>query len=145
MKMESSQLHMTKYARIVDRTKHLEINSVKQHKRSVQYEDNVASEPLTKLNLTDCEQQNDYLQEIGWMTALPQVCEVDSAFCVDHFVQFLHCQILVSCAIYLIVIQSGINISYSAILLPQLNESESSIKINEDEASWIGEIEGRIL
>lgn len=48
-------------------------------------------------------------------------------------------QIVASCIIYCLVIQAGINMSYSAILLPQLLDAHSPISVTPDQASWIGE------
>lgn len=47
-------------------------------------------------------------------------------------------QILASCIIYCLVIQAGINMSYSAVLLPQILDADSSIPVSTEQASWIG-------
>ncbi|XP_050299525.1 facilitated trehalose transporter Tret1-like [Anthonomus grandis grandis] len=49
-------------------------------------------------------------------------------------------QILACCIAHTLVIQPGINMSFSAVLLPQLKESDSTIIINKSEASWIASI-----
>lgn len=47
-------------------------------------------------------------------------------------------QILASFCSYAMVIQAGINLAYSAVLLPQLNSESSDLIINSNQASWIG-------
>lgn len=42
------------------------------------------------------------------------------------------------CIAHTLVIQAGINMSFSAILLPQLDAKKSHIHISKSEASWIG-------
>lgn len=49
-------------------------------------------------------------------------------------------QIVASCAINLIVIQAGINMAFSSILIPQLSEPESDIKIDLDSSSNLASI-----
>ncbi|EFA05013.1 facilitated trehalose transporter Tret1 [Tribolium castaneum] len=49
-------------------------------------------------------------------------------------------QIVACCVAHSLVIQAGINMSFSAILLPQLNEKSSDIHISKSEASWIASI-----
>ncbi|XP_031636936.1 facilitated trehalose transporter Tret1-like [Contarinia nasturtii] len=49
-------------------------------------------------------------------------------------------QILASCAAYSITIQAGVNMSYSAILVAQLNQTDSNIHINRSEATWIASL-----
>nr|CAI5830140.1 unnamed protein product [Callosobruchus analis] len=46
-------------------------------------------------------------------------------------------QTLAVCIANTVVIQVGINLAFSAILLPQLDETKSSIRITKAEASWI--------
>nr|CAH7737889.1 unnamed protein product [Callosobruchus chinensis] len=49
-------------------------------------------------------------------------------------------QILAVCIANTVVIQVGVNLAFSAILLPQLDETKSSIRITKAEASWIASI-----
>jgi MFS family permease len=49
-------------------------------------------------------------------------------------------QIVASCAIYLPVMHSGINLSFSSILIPQLSAPESDIKIDLDSSSTVASI-----
>lgn len=49
-------------------------------------------------------------------------------------------QIVASCAINLIVIQAGINMAFSSILIPQLSEPASDIKIDLDSSSNLASI-----
>lgn len=49
-------------------------------------------------------------------------------------------QIVASCAINLTVIQAGINMAFSSILIPQLSLPESKIRIDQDSSSNIASI-----
>ncbi|XP_066250586.1 facilitated trehalose transporter Tret1-like [Euwallacea similis] len=49
-------------------------------------------------------------------------------------------QILAACIAHSLVIQVGINMTFSAVLLPQLRDENSEIKINIYQASWIASI-----
>jgi hypothetical protein len=49
-------------------------------------------------------------------------------------------QILASCAINLTVIQAGINMAFSSILIPQLSLPESDIQIDLDSSSTVASI-----
>ncbi|CAH1102111.1 unnamed protein product [Psylliodes chrysocephalus] len=49
-------------------------------------------------------------------------------------------QILAACIANTIVIQAGINMAFSAVLLPQLNETRSEMTISKSEASWVASL-----
>lgn len=47
-------------------------------------------------------------------------------------------QIIASCISFTVVIQVGISLSFTSVLLPQLDEKTSDIQISKDQRSWIG-------
>lgn len=47
-------------------------------------------------------------------------------------------QMIAACVVHLLVIQAGINLALSAVLLPQLQQTDSEIELTSSEASWIG-------
>jgi hypothetical protein len=47
-------------------------------------------------------------------------------------------QVLASCVAHSIVIQAGVGMAYSAVLLPQLAEPESIPTVTKVQSSWIG-------
>ncbi|XP_018318561.1 solute carrier family 2, facilitated glucose transporter member 8-like isoform X5 [Agrilus planipennis] len=49
-------------------------------------------------------------------------------------------QIIACCIAHSLVINAGINMSFSAILLPQLKENKKDIAITKSEASWIASL-----
>lgn len=49
-------------------------------------------------------------------------------------------QVVASCIAHSIVIQAGVSMAYSAVLLPQLTELESSLTASKDECSWIASL-----
>lgn len=70
--------------------------------------------------------------------------DIEEGYCIPTPVQLVPRfrdalpQIMASCIIYCLVIQAGINMSYSAILLPQLLDADSPIHVSTEQASWIG-------
>ncbi|XP_066144688.1 facilitated trehalose transporter Tret1-like [Euwallacea fornicatus] len=54
-------------------------------------------------------------------------------------------QIIACCVANTLVIQPGINMSFSAVLLPQLKESGSNIVIDSTQASWIASVVAIVL
>jgi MFS family permease len=49
-------------------------------------------------------------------------------------------QIVASCAVNLVIVQAGINMAFSSILIPQLSEDKSDIKIDVDSSSNLASI-----
>lgn len=47
-------------------------------------------------------------------------------------------QILASCCSFTLVIQVGTSLSFTSVLLPQLDEKTSDISISKEQGSWIG-------
>lgn len=74
---------------------------------------------LTESEIQVPENESAQYTELSWKLALPQI----AACCVMNF----------------LVIQAGINMAYSSILIPQLLESKE-IEIDTNKASWIASI-----
>ena len=74
---------------------------------------------LTKDENLKTQEQTEQFTEISWSNALPQL----SAVCMINF----------------LVIQAGINMAFSSILIPQLLANDE-IVINKNSASWIASI-----
>ncbi|XP_054283863.1 facilitated trehalose transporter Tret1-like [Macrosteles quadrilineatus] len=49
-------------------------------------------------------------------------------------------QVVIVCILHSVFMQTGINVSYSATTLPQLLEEGSSLRVTEDQASWIASL-----
>ncbi|KAH1011203.1 hypothetical protein HUJ04_000622 [Dendroctonus ponderosae] len=49
-------------------------------------------------------------------------------------------QVFAACVAHSLVIHAGINMAFSAVFLPQLQERDSTININLDQASWIASL-----
>lgn len=46
---------------------------------------------------------------------------------------------MVAGAVLVLTTGVGMPIGYSAVLLPQLNETDTTVKVNQEMGSWIGE------
>ncbi|KAF7283613.1 hypothetical protein GWI33_023251, partial [Rhynchophorus ferrugineus] len=54
-----------------------------------------------------------------------------------HSTKDIFKQIMACCIAHSLVIQAGINMAFSAVLLPQLKDSDPDIVIDKSQASWI--------
>ncbi|XP_023707918.1 sugar transporter ERD6-like 7 isoform X2 [Cryptotermes secundus] len=52
--------------------------------------------------------------------------------------QHVLCEVLASCVAHSIVVQAGVSMAYSAVLLPQLADPDSIPTATKDQSSWIG-------
>ncbi|XP_018561702.1 facilitated trehalose transporter Tret1-like isoform X1 [Anoplophora glabripennis] len=80
------------------------------------------------------EEQKPLVPENGFVTNFGHLNEIDITW-KDSLKQILACVVAHS-----VVIQAGINMAFSAVLLPQLYESKSDIQISISEGSWIASI-----
>ncbi|KAL3272223.1 hypothetical protein HHI36_022705 [Cryptolaemus montrouzieri] len=94
----------------------------------------------------DCtKQMNDDLEANELQEDIPCIQEKVPALIVHDknprisFEEYIR-QIIAASISFCIVIQVGANMAYSAILVPQLAESDSSFNITRSEASWIASI-----
>jgi hypothetical protein len=80
----------------------------------------------------------------AWVQILVSIYVLRLELSIDKYLETLF-QVTLSCACFVVGISYGMSTGHSAVLLPHLQSENSSLVIDADTGSWIGDAEHIVI